>query len=86
MKIKNLYKDYAAASRACNKAYSEWEREPNNSTVESAYDKAYEAEHKSFVALCNEIMRLTGCTGSTARIMVIQKRQEIESMISRLEG
>lgn len=83
--LKDLLKALKIAEENANKADAAWENDPENEKLETAFDKAYEKEHKAFENLVDEIVKVTGgkIDRNTARTMIIKKRGQLEALIAR---
>lgn len=84
--MKELLKALQAAEEKANEIDRAWEADPENESLETAFDKAYAAEYKAHEALANEIVRTTSgrIDFQTASTMIRKKRAELESLIARL--
>ena len=65
-------------------ADAEYEAEPMSEEKEKAFEKAYQAEYNSFVAVSELIVKMTGgqIDIKTARVMVRTKRNEILNLVA----
>lgn len=53
-------------------------------TNEDAWDKANEAEYKTYYALASEIMNLIKCDRKTANAMITYKREKLRALVARM--
>lgn len=66
-----------------NNAEIDYDREPENMEYEKAFDDAYRAEYKSFMAVATMLSDYIGVDIATARTMVNGKRSELWQILKR---
>ena len=85
-KFKRLFNAYKKAEKAATVAEMAYDQEPENETIEAAFDRAYEAEHKALMALADGIVEYT--TGmvdrKTARIMIMKMPERLEAIVNKI--
>lgn len=86
MKIKELFKEYETAENRANAADEAWENDYENEELEKEFTEAYEAEHKAFEALAEEITSLTAgaIDTKTAGYMIRANRDNLKKLIERI--
>lgn len=86
MKIKELFKEYETAENRANAADEAWENDYENAELEKEFTEAYEAEHKAFEALAEEITNLTAgaIDTKTAGYMIRANRDDLKKLIERI--
>lgn len=84
-KIKELFSRVELADAAYDAADAAWEADPENATLEKAWDNAYEVAWNAAEDFAEAIVEFTA--GSidkrTARLMLIKQRDELREYISR---
>lgn len=66
-----------------NHVESDYDREPENTEYEKAFDDAYRAEYKSFMAVATMLSNYIGVDIVTARAMVSGHRSELWQILKR---
>lgn len=86
MNIKNAFKALETAEQVSTKASEEWDRDPENESLEAAFDAAYAAEFKAFDAVVAEIVKVSHgmISAKIAGVMLRTKRDELRALIGRL--
>ena len=86
MNIKNAFKALETAEQVSTRASEEWDRYPENESLEAAFDAAYAAEFKAFDAVVAEIVKVSHgmISAKIARVMLRTKRAEVRDLINRL--
>lgn len=84
--IKRLFAEMEEAERISDELDAAWEQDPENAELEAAWDAAYAAEHAAFSAVVEEVVKITGgaIDATTARLMLMKKRDEFGSLVARL--
>ena len=86
MNIKNAFKALETAEQVSTRASKEWDRDPENESLEAAFDAAYAAEFKAFDAVVAEIVKVSHgmISAKIAGVMLRTKRAEVRDLINRL--
>lgn len=86
MNIKNAFKALETAERVSTRASEEWDRDPENESLEAAFDAAYAAEFKAFDAVVAEMVKVSHgmISAKLAGVMLRTKRAEVRDLIGRL--
>lgn len=84
--MKKLLAALKAAEEKANKAYDAYDAEPENETLEKAFDKAYKKEFEAIEKLATAICKTSHgmINMKTARTMIRAKRPELEALINRM--
>ena len=84
--LKILFTNYINLEAATDAASRAWEQDPEDEKLEAAFDSAYKAESDARTALMQEIVSLSNgqINLSTARTMLILKREELQALISMI--
>lgn len=84
--MKELFKKYEIATETANEIDAAWETDPENETLEKAFDTAYQAQYNAFIELVNEIVTFTNgqIDKKTAATMIRTKYNELKNLIDRL--
>lgn len=79
-KLQNLEK----AEKAANLAESAWEKEPENTELEKAFDSAYKAEFDAYINAAKYIEYMTGgnIDFMAAKKMIQTKRAELLQLLA----
>lgn len=65
-----------------NHAEADYEREPENTEYEEAFDRAYDNQFKMFMTVSNQIAEFAGIDAKTARSIVQGKREELKKILA----
>ena len=86
MNIKNAFKALETAEQVSTRASEEWDKDPENESLEAAFDSAYAAEFKAFNAVVAEIVKISHgmISAKIAGVMLRTKRDELRALIGRL--
>lgn len=86
MKIKELYLDYIKVRDAANASEEAYAQEPENESLEQAFDKAYVKESRALYALIDEVVSLTSgaIDRKTARQMIVSREDDFRTIIARI--
>lgn len=66
-----------------NHAEADYDKEPENTECEKAFDTAYRNEYASFMTMSTMLTEYTGVDIATARAMVNKKRAELWYILKR---
>ncbi len=86
MKIKGLYLDYIKARDAANASEDAYAQEPENESLEQAFDEAYTKESHALYALIDEVVSLTSgaINRKTARQMIVSREDDFRAIMARI--
>lgn len=86
MRIKGLYSAYIAARDAADVAETAYENEPENESMEQAFDEAYAKESHALYALIDEVVSLTSgaINRKTARRMIVSREDDFRAIMARI--
>lgn len=84
MDFKKLWKNYKETAKAFDIADAAWEANYTDKKLEEAWNAAYDASYEAEKALKRAIMKATGCTPKTARIMIAKYDDRLADLIGRL--
>lgn len=85
-RFKKLFETYKKAEMAATEIENRWDAEPDNEALETAFDVAYELEHKALMALANGIVEYTAgmIDIKTARIMIMKMPERLETLVAKI--
>lgn len=83
MNIKNAFKALETAERVSTRVSEEWDKDPEDESLEAAFDAA---EFKAFDAVVAEMVKVSHgmISAKTAGVMLRTKRAEVRDLIGRL--
>ena len=82
--FKKLLANLKAAESETNRIDALWEESPEDEAIEEAWNKAYKAEWEAAEKVAEFINSFAGIDMKTARQMVRQKRDQLESLAARM--
>lgn len=81
--MRQLLNSYKASLNRVNELEKIYETEPENETVERAYDEAYNKNFKDYLELANAIVKATDnkIDFNTAKTMIVTRLETLEAII-----
>lgn len=81
--MRQLLNNYKASLNRVNELEKIYETEPDNETVERAYDEAYNKNFNDYVELANAIVKATDnkIDFNTAKTMIVTRLETLEAII-----
>lgn len=82
MKLYELINEYYRLSDVCDNAELEYEKAPEDTEKEKAFDKAYKAQFDKYIECANYIVNCTGgkVNFDRAKYLVNVKREEMKKL------